>query len=98
MRVFKLAAAGAIAVSMVAATSAMAAQPVRSTSALPNGPMVTAQNFRTATPLKHKSNQSDGSSPVIGYVLAAVVGAGIVAAAIEGTDNDNNYRTPSSPG
>jgi hypothetical protein len=97
MRVFKLAAAGAIAVSMIAATSATAAEPMRSLSALPAGSMVTAKNFRTATPLKNRSNQSDGTSPAVGYVLAAVMGAGIIAATIAATDDDSK-TPPSSPG
>ncbi|HEX7656439.1 MAG TPA: hypothetical protein VF404_05525 [Sphingomonas sp.] len=52
---------------------------------------------RTAATLKHASKQSDGSSAAIGYGLAAIVGAGIIAATIEGTDNSSNAR-PDSQG
>ena len=97
MRLFKLAAGGMFVASTIAATAAMAAQPMRSASALPGGATVTAANFRTATPLRHKSDQSDGGAPVLGYALAAVVAGGIVAAAIAGTDN-HRATAPSSPG
>jgi hypothetical protein len=97
MRSFKFAAAGVIAVSMIATTSAMAAQPLRSAGALPDAPMAT--NLRVATPLAHKSNQSDGGSPALGYVLAAVIAAGIVGGTVAAVSDDNHHhKTPSSPG
>lgn len=97
MNLLKTAAVGAIALSMTA-TSAMAAQPTGPAAALAVGSTAPVKNVRTATTLRHGSNQSDGDSPVVGYVLAALVGAGIIAATIAGTDNDNNYKTPASPG
>jgi len=96
MRLIKFAAAGAIAVSMIATTSAIAAQPMRSAGALPNAPV--ASNLRVATPLAHKSNQSDGGSPALGYVMAAVIAAGIVGGTIAATNDDHHHRTPASPG
>jgi len=92
MRLFKLAAAGAIAVSMIGTTGAMAAQPLRSA----NAPA--AANLRIATPLAHKSNQSDGGSPALGYVMAAVIAAGIVAGTVTAVNDDNHHKTPASPG
>ena len=96
MGVLKWGAVGAIAVSMVA-SSAFAADVSRSAQALPGAQAAPTAGVRTAAPLKHKSNQS-GDGAAAGYVLAAVVGAGIVAAAIVGSDNDSDYHQPSSPG
>jgi len=96
MHMFKFAATGAIALSMIGTTSAIAAQPSRSAAAVPASAPVTAQNLRTSTPLKRASSQSDEGTPAVGYVLAAVVAAGIVAAAVAGTSD--NSSTPSSPG
>lgn len=90
MRLFKFGMVGAVAASLAVATSAMAAGPSGSTAAPVSG-------VRTATTLKHASKQSDGSSAAIGYGLAAIVGAGIIAATIEGTDNSSNAR-PDSQG
>lgn len=99
MRVFKLAAAGAAAASMIAATGAIAAQPVRSAAAMPTtAQSVPINNFRTATPLKRKSSQAEDGAPILGYVLGAVVLAGTVAATIVGSDNSSDYVYPSSPG
>jgi hypothetical protein len=95
MRVFKQTLAGAVCLSMLAGTSAMAASPTRSAVALP-AQSAPVSGVRSATPLKHTSNQSDGS-PAIGYALAGIVAAGIVGAVIIGTDNDSDYRTPTSP-
>ena len=97
MGVLKWGAAGAIAVSMVA-SSAFAAEPSRSAQALPQAQSAPISGVRSAAPLHRKSQQSDAGSPAIGYALAAVVGAGIVAATIVGTDNDSDYHQPSSPG
>lgn len=94
MRVFTWGMASAIAVSMVA-TSAIAAQSTRSAVALPSA-TAPVSGVRAATPLKRTSSQSDGGSPVVGYVLAAIVGAGVIAATIEGTDNDSNYGPDSA--
>jgi len=98
MRLFNFAAAGVTALSMMAATSAVAAQPIRSAAAVPTRATVTAANFRTATPLRSKSNQSDGDSPALGYVLAAVVAAGIVGATVAATSDNHHHQTPASPG
>jgi hypothetical protein len=96
MCLLNYAAAGVIAVSMMGASSAIAAQPIRAATALPANATVPVNGLRTATPLKHASRQSDGGSPAIGYVMAAVVGAGIIAATIAATDDDSS--TPASPG
>jgi len=99
MRLFKGATSGAIILSMLAATGAMAA-PTRSATAIPAVQKAPVTGVRTAATLKHASRQSD-DSPVVGYVLAGIMGAGIIAATIVGTDNDSDYppiRTPSSPG
>jgi hypothetical protein len=77
------------------ATGAAAAGPTRSGAAISAAP--TAASLRGATPLKHVSRQSDAGSPALGYALAAVVGAGIIAAVIVGTKNDSK-TPPSSPG
>ncbi|MGN6375842.1 MAG: hypothetical protein ACTHMG_09835 [Sphingomonas sp.] len=94
MRFFKLAAAGATAASMMLASSAIAARPTSSAALL-----APVKGVRSATALKHKSNQA-GDSAAIGYVLAAGMAAGIVYATIEGTKNDSHYPpvTPASPG
>jgi hypothetical protein len=94
MRLFKFAAAGACAASMVAASAAVAAPTTHSAAAL----APTQASLRTSTKLAHKSHQSEGGSQALGYGLAAVVAAGIVGAVIIGTDNSNNYKTPASPG
>lgn len=96
MHILKTIAVSMIAVS-VGATSAFAAPPVRSAHAVPAAYTAPVSGVRVATPLKHRSAQSDGSSPALGYALAAVVGAGIIAAVIAGTDNDSHSR-PSSAG
>lgn len=92
MRLFKLAVAGAMAVSVVTATAASAAQSANSAAPV--------SGIRAATPIKHASKQSDGGSPALGYGLAAVVLGGVVAATIAGTHKDKNYppATPASPG
>lgn len=97
MRLLTYAASGVALLSMAGTTGAMAAQPTRSATALPAS-VVTASNFRAATPLRYKSNQSDGDSPVLGYALAAVVAAGIVGATVAATSDNHHHRTPSSPG
>jgi hypothetical protein len=99
MRVFKLAMAGAMAVSVVATTGATAAQTTRSTSALPTS-SAPVNGVRSATPIKYSSKQSDDGSSFLGYGLAAVVLGGVVAATIAGTDKDSDYppATPASPG
>jgi hypothetical protein len=96
MRLFKVAAAGASAASMLIASSALAAQPVRASQSMPVAAPTMAA-LRTATPLKHKSLQAEGGAPVLGYALGAVVLAGIVAAGIAGSDNGSD-APPSSPG
>jgi hypothetical protein len=84
------------AVGLLTSTVAMAAT-TRSASALPsvqNAAPVTG--LRTATALKHKSNQSEGTAVgtyVVGGLAAAAVIAGIIVVA---SDDDN--KSPSSPG
>jgi hypothetical protein len=90
MRFGHFAAVGA-AVAMVASTAAVAAPATRSTAALP-----TTQALRTATPLKHKSNQSEGGIPVVGYIAGAAVAAAIIVAGVSGKDSPPT--APSSPG
>ena len=99
MRLLKLAVTGVMAVSFVAATGASAAQTARSASAIPAS-SAPVTGVRSATPIKHASKQSDGSSAALGYGLAAVVLGGVVAATIAGTDNGSDYppATPASPG
>jgi len=89
MRLLKGATSGAVVMSMLAATGAMAA-PTRSATAMPVVHKAPVTGVRTAASLNGASSQSDGT-PVLGYVLAGIMGAGIIAAAIEGTDNDSNY-------
>lgn len=96
MRLFKLAAGGSAAIAMLMTAGIAAAQPTRSASALPTAnTLVTAKNFRAATPLKRKSSQSDEGIPAVVYVAAAVVAAGIV---IAGTSGGGHSNGPSSPG
>jgi hypothetical protein len=99
MRLFKFAAAGAMAVSLVAATGASAAQSASSAAALAV-PAAPVNGVRSAAPIKHASKQSEGGSAFLGYGLAAVVLGGVVAATIAGTDKNSDYppATPASPG
>ncbi|TPG38609.1 hypothetical protein EAH79_15945 [Sphingomonas koreensis] len=97
MRVFKFAAAGATALSMVIASSAIAA-PTRSAAALPSAQNAPVSGIRAATPIKRKSSQSDGSSAALGYGLAAIVLAGIVVGTVTAVDDNNSNNNASSPG
>jgi len=99
MRLLKYAVAGAMATSLVVATGASAAGPTRSAAAL-SVQQAPVSGVRTAAAIKHASKQSDEGSPALGYGLAAVVFAGVVAATVFGTKNDSDYppATPSSPG
>jgi hypothetical protein len=97
MRLSRYVMAVAAAASMAAATGAVAASPTRSAVALSSFQKAPVTGLRTATPLKHKSSQADGDSPALGYILAAVVGAGIVTATIVATDDDSD-ASPVSPG
>jgi len=97
MRLFKLTAGGSAAIAMLMTAGIAAAQPTRSVSAMPAAnTLVTATNFRAATPLKRKSSQSDEGVPVVGYVAAAVVAAAIVVAGTSSSSGHSNG--PSSPG
>lgn len=90
MRFLKGATSGAIVISMLAATGAMAA-PTRSATAMPTNQSAPVTSTRTATQLQGASSQSDGT-PVLGYVLAGIMGAGIIAATITATNDDSHYR------
>lgn len=86
MRITKSIAGAAIAASMIAATSAGAVD-------LAKAP---TSGVRTTATAKHKSNQAEGGTPVLGYALAAVFAGGLVAATIAGTDNSSNARPASN--
>jgi hypothetical protein len=82
------------AIGLMSSTVAMAAT-TRSASALPTA-SAPVNGLRTATPLKRKSNQSEGAATgtyVVGGLAAAAVIAGIVVVA-----SDNNNNNGSSPG
>jgi hypothetical protein len=96
MDLFKRTMAGAIVVSMMTATGAAAAMPTRSAQAMPIAQTAPVSGVRSATALRNASSQSDGDSPAAGYILAAIVGAGIIAAVIEGTDNHSDARPVSA--
>jgi hypothetical protein len=81
---------------MATATGAVAATPTRSAQAMPAAQVAPVAGVRSATALRHASSQSDNGNPAIGYGLAALVGAGIIAAVIVGTDNDSDARPASS--
>ncbi len=100
MRLTKYAVAGATAVSMLMATAAVAATPMRASQAMPalQHQPLPVNGVRSAAPLKRASYQSDGGTPVLGYVLAGVFAAGLVAATITATDDGSDSTPPSSPG
>ncbi|MBY8829373.1 hypothetical protein K7G81_14695 [Hephaestia sp. CMS5P-6] len=98
MRLMKFAMAGTAAASMLVASGAIAAGPVRSAAAVPAVQSAPVNGVRAAPALKHRSSQSDEGTPVLGYALAGVFAAGLVAATIVATDHSSDSTPPSSPG
>ncbi|MGN6376034.1 MAG: hypothetical protein ACTHMG_10810 [Sphingomonas sp.] len=88
MNIGKFLVGAGVAVGLMSSTGAMAAQ----SSAAKLAPV---QGVRSATALKHKSNQAGTATGtyIVGGLAAAAVIAGIVVVA-----SDDNNKTSSSPG